>query len=258
MRVLLTNDDGIEAPGLLALAHALRDAGHDLVVAAPAGDSSGSGTSLGAIDHGTIVACEPHALPGLDGVPAHRVSAPPAFAVLAACFGALGPPPDVVVAGINDGHNTGRSVLHSSTVGAALTASTAGRSALAVSCGDRPGARFDTAAAVGVAVLGWLVAHAPKRTVLNVNVPDVDLADLRGVRWARLGRVGSSGLMIKPAADGLRLERFPTAQDVLARDEHADTDAALVAARCVSVTGLLGGPREVSDLGSLEGVLPVG
>ncbi|MFI5613688.1 5'/3'-nucleotidase SurE [Amycolatopsis sp. NPDC051903] len=257
MRVLLTNDDGIEAPGLLALAHALRDAGHDLVVAAPAADSSGSGTSLGAIDHGTIVATSPYRLPGLEDVPAHRVSAPPAFAVLAACFGALGPPPDVVVAGVNDGHNTGRAVLHSSTVGAALTASTAGRSALAVSCGEYPGARFDTAAAVGVAVLRWLISEAPRRTVLNVNVPDVDIAALQGIRWARLGRVGSAGLTIKPAADGLRLERFPTAHDVLAAEEHRDTDSAVVASRCVSVTGLVGGPREVSDLGSLAGVLPV-
>jgi broad specificity polyphosphatase/5'/3'-nucleotidase SurE len=86
MRVLCTNDDGIRSPGLHALAHHLRLAGHDVLVAAPAEDLSGASAAIGRlhVDH----------------------------------LGAFGEPPDVVVSGINSGLNTGHSVLHSGTVGA--------------------------------------------------------------------------------------------------------------------------------------------
>src|SRR5690606_9989949 len=244
MRMLLTNDDGVEAEGLRVLARAVRDEGHEVVIVAPLADVSGSGTSLGTIADGAVIKAGTMVLDGLEDVETHWVDAPPSFAVLAACMGRFGPPPDVVVSGINPGWNTGRYLLFSSTVGAALTASMVGRSALAVSCGDLPGARFDTAALVARSALRWLVGHARARTVLNVNVPDVDAAAIKGVRCAPPGPVSSAALDLTSADEGLRLGRSANTER-LADPRLADTDAGLVAAGYVAVTGLLGGARQL-------------
>lgn len=244
MRVLLTNDDGVDAAGLRVLARAVRDEGHEVVIAAPSRDVSGSGTSLGTFSDGEVIRTGTTTLDGLDDVETHWVDAPPAFAVLAACLGRFGPPPDVVVSGINPGHNTGRFILFSSTVGAALTASMAGRPALAVSCGDLPHARFDTAATVACSALRWLLEHAEARTVLNVNVPDLDTSAIRGVRFAPLGPVSTVGLTLDPVHEGLRFGRF--ANTARAADpRYSGTDAGLVTAGYVTVTGMTGGAREL-------------
>lgn len=244
MRVLLTNDDGVEAEGLRVLAQAVRDEGHDVVIAAPLHDVSGSGTSLGTFADGEVIRTGTAVLDGLAGVETHWVDAPPAFAVLAGCLGRFGPAPDLVVSGINPGWNTGRFILFSSTVGAALTASMAGRPALAVSCGDLPHARFDSAAEVACSALRWLIAHADERTVLNVNVPDVDTSEIRGVRFAPLGPVSTVGLTLDPVGEGLRFGRFPNLERA-AEPRFSETDAGLVTAGYVTVTGMTGGAREL-------------
>src|SRR5271170_2589419 len=118
MRILVTNDDGIDAPGLGALVGRLVAADHDVAVAAPSSERSGSGTSLGGVDDGTPISVTDHVLPAAPSVPAVAIDGPPGLAVLAACVGALGEPPDAVISGINAGPNTGRSLLFSGTVGA--------------------------------------------------------------------------------------------------------------------------------------------
>ena len=129
----------------------------------------------------------------LGPVPCFAVSASPAFIVLIATRGAFGPPPEVVLYGINRGPNTGAAVLHSGTVGAALTAVANGCLAMAVSLGVqfRPGAqeslaRWDTAAEVAGDLLPLLTGPF----VLNVNVPNLDAGDLRGIRRAHLAEFG--------------------------------------------------------------------
>jgi 5'-nucleotidase len=133
MKVLVTNDDGVSSPGLHALVQALVDDGHDVVVAAPDRDMSGSGAAIGQIHVDEHIDAQPVELPGLPGVPAYAVDGPPGLCVLAARLGGFGYPPDVVVSGINPGCNTGRAILHSGTVGAALTAANFGGRGLAVS-----------------------------------------------------------------------------------------------------------------------------
>jgi 5'/3'-nucleotidase len=133
MKVLVTNDDGIESAGLHALVRALVEDGRDVVVAAPDRDMSGSGAAIGQIHLDEHIDAEPVELPGLPFVPAYAVDGPPGLCVLAARLGGFGDPPDVVVSGINPGCNTGRAVLHSGTVGAALTAANFGGRGLAVS-----------------------------------------------------------------------------------------------------------------------------
>jgi len=132
-RVLVTNDDGIDSPGLHALAAAAVRAGLEVIVAAPAEQSSGAGAALTATRHEGRTIVERRELPGLDGVEAWAVQAQPGHIVVAALNGWFDPAPDVVLSGINHGANVGRAVLHSGTVGAALTAGISDVRGLAVS-----------------------------------------------------------------------------------------------------------------------------
>ena len=122
VRVLITNDDGVEAPGLHALALAVHRAGHDVMVVAPSGERSGSGAAIGRLHRGGPHACTEVSWPELPGVPVYAIDVPPAATVYAGALGAFGPRPDAVASGINPGMNYGHLVLHSGTVGAALTA----------------------------------------------------------------------------------------------------------------------------------------
>lgn len=239
MRVLVTNDDGIDAPGLHALARGLSEVGYQVVVVAPDRDHSGYGAALGDVGAGT----DPHLsiasahVPGAEGIEAWSVAGPPALCVLAARLGGFGEAPDVVVSGVNPGHNTGRAVLHSGTVGAALTGANFGISGLAVSVAADPEPRFDTAAAIAVAGLGWLVT-APTRTVLNLNVPGMDAADLRGTRWASLAPFGTVRSTLHPSGpERLELSLVETAVELPPESDTALVRAGYVAATCLTGVG---------------------
>jgi 5'-nucleotidase len=121
MRILITNDDGVFAPGIAALARGLWAAlgdRHDLVVVAPMVDHSGAGAAVGRVYERESIPYEEVDLPGLAHVPTFGIDGPPALAVIVACIEGFGPRPDLVVSGINHGVNAGRSALHSGTVGA--------------------------------------------------------------------------------------------------------------------------------------------
>jgi len=187
---------------------------------------------MGGPDGVEVTSVELDAIPD---VPAFAVDAPPALIVIIARLGAFGDPPDVVVSGINPGPNTGRSTLHSGTVGAALTAANMGLSGLAVSVGARGEIHYETAATVGAGALDWVAASPPK-TVLNLNVPNVPLAEVRGVRAARLAPFGTVRTTLGETVDGrLQVELRETEEEL-----DADTDTALVVAGYVAVTPLVG------------------
>lgn len=243
MRILVTNDDGIDGPGLVPLARALLAEGHQVDVAVPATDRSGTGSGIGSIEHGTEVAYAEPELPRLPGVPIRVFDAPPAFGVLASCTGILGPRPELVVSGINDGFNTGRFLLASSTVGAALAAGSLGVRAVAISAGFAPEHRFDTAARVAVETVHWMIDHSPARTVLNVNVPNLGVEDLKGVRLAGLAPRGLMGLRIQRKDSSLRLERYENTKGL-----GVGTDAALVEEGYVSISVL----PSIADAGRMH------
>jgi 5'-nucleotidase len=200
VRVLVTNDDGVDAPGLAALTRALvgwvDDAAakggprHEIVVVAPSSNYSGAGAAVGSVTDRTTIPYRRASVEGAEGVEAYGLDASPALSVIAGALGAVGPRPDLVLSGINHGVNVGRSVLHSGTVGAALTASQLGISALAVSlrAGVTPDP-WESAADLAVSLIPVL-AGAPARTVLNLNVPALPLADILGLRWARVSGAG--------------------------------------------------------------------
>ena len=145
--------------------------------------------------------------PGLEGITAFAADALPALIVMMACLGAFGPAPDFVASGINPGRNVGRAVLHSGTVGAALTCVHFGLRGLATSIwassaplaheprGDAH-THFESAAALAVSFAAYLEG-APARTVFNLNVPDLALGEIRGVRRAGLS---ASGLILAAQA----------------------------------------------------------
>src|SRR4051794_24118655 len=235
MRVMVTNDDGVRAPGIAALARAVVAAGYDVVVVAPMDDRSGSSAALGPVHLSASLAVETVELPGLDGVPCYGVDGPPAVAVMTARLGGFGEEPDVIVSGINPGANTGRSVLHSGTVGAALAGANFGVSGLAVSVAPSEPYHWDTAAAIAVEALAWLV-DAPRKTVLNLNVPALPLAEVKGVRFGRLAPFGTVRTAIAEATDGrLELELRVTGERL-----DPDTDTALVNAGWAVLTPLVG------------------
>jgi 5'-nucleotidase len=192
MRVLITNDDGIDSPGLGVLAATARDFGLDPLVAAPARDHSGVGAALIGADHTGRIRVENRSLPSLPDIKAVAVGASPALIVILALAGAFGPPPDAVLSGINDGPNLGLVVLYSGTVGAALSAAAHNKPALAVSLHTMAGdteRHWETAAAVTARVLPALTANEHPM-VLNVNVPNRPADALRGIRRASLTSFG--------------------------------------------------------------------
>ena len=187
MRLLITNDDGIDSPGLSALAEAAaawcESGGHELVIAAPASEQSGSSASMGVLAHHKPVACSRETVASQE---AYRVDATPGACVILGCLGAFGEPPNIVLSGINYGANCGRSVLPSGTIGAALTAANYGRSGLAVSLdapGEDPEMFWDVAAQMACDYLDW-VCDSPKKTAASLNVPNLSREDIRGVQFA--------------------------------------------------------------------------
>lgn len=198
MRILVTNDDGIDSTGLHVLARALVPVG-DVVVVAPDTEYSGFGAALG-----TLHTMQPEVHEEeIEGVPeAWAVTAAPAMCVFFARLGVFGDV-DLVVSGINPGINVGRAVYHSGTVGAALTARNGGMHGMAVSqavtghgiegqAWDEMlvGQHWDTAATVAAEAARGLLASPPARpVVVNLNVPNCPHAEIDGWRHAEVGTV---------------------------------------------------------------------
>ena len=236
-RVLVTNDDGVGSPGIVALASALHRAGHQVQVVAPLADLSGAGASIGPLHRSESIPVAERHWPELPGVRVLAVERPPATAVYLACLGAFGERPDVVASGINPGANTGHLVLHSGTVGAALTAAGLGVSALAVSMKwDENGIyEWDTAATLAVHALDW-VLEEPGPRVLNLNVPNRPIEQLRGIRDANLAAYGEFWVASTDLRDGdLRME-FQGKTDT----PEPGTDEALLIEGYATVTPLVG------------------
>jgi 5'-nucleotidase len=205
MRILVTNDDGIDNTGLHTLASMAVEEGHDVVIAAPSTDASGTSAAMSAelTDDGEgRIPAVARVLPGLEDVPAFAVAATPAYIVVIACNGAFGEPPEVVLSGVNLGANTGVPVLHSGTVGAALTGITRGCRAMAVSldAGYPPSMpEWATAKEAARRLLPLLAEH--KGFALNVNVPNIALTGLKGIRQTTLAVHGIVQLMLHERGD---------------------------------------------------------
>ncbi|MEV4756384.1 5'/3'-nucleotidase SurE [Micromonospora sp. NPDC049559] len=259
-RVLITNDDGIAAPGIRTLARAAVEQGLDVVVAAPNTDASGTSAAMTAVERDGRVLVEEHDIGELPGVPSYGVSGSPGFIALIAIHGAFGPPPALVLSGINRGANVGRAVLHSGTAGAAFTAAANGCRAMAVSLdvlsideattGSGGAAvesasiadearHWETAARVAMDLLPRL-AEAPEECILNVNTPDIPYERLRGVQRASLASFGQVQMTVAEVGRGF----IRTALEESGKEVEPGTDVAWLAEGYASVTTI----RAITEL----------
>ena len=228
MRILVSNDDGYFSPGIALLAERLGALG-EVTVVAPERDRSGASNSL-TLDRPLTVRRAANGFRYIDGTPTDCVHL--------ALTGLVDPLPDLVVSGINHGANMGDDTIYSGTVAAATEGYLFGIPSLAVSLVGKTGRHFETAAAVAVQMVERF-ARAPfaPPILLNINVPDVPLAELGGIEATRLGRRhkaepvvqvktprGETAYWIGPAGD--------------AQDAGPGTDFHAVAAGRVSVTPL--------------------
>lgn len=203
MHALVTNDDGIDSPGLVPIAHAALEAGYEVMVAAPNKQYSGAGASLaGEPEHAGFKVSEGRP-PGLsEEIPAIAVHASPALIAYGGVLGMFSSRPDIVLSGVNLGPNAGPAVVHSGTVGAALTAAAMGVPALAASMGTMKPRHWDTAQAIIARVLPTVPSLPLDGRILNLNIPDAPLADVLGIRAATLGRYADS---VDRAADQVKM-----------------------------------------------------
>jgi 5'-nucleotidase len=236
MRVLVTNDDGIDSPGLRALAEVVRDRGHDVLVAAPSSDRSGTSSSVTGVTSFGDVVWEPRPWDGWPPDTVLSVDATPALITLVAVHEKFGPRPELVVSGINIGANTGRAILHSGTVGAAFTAYQNGCPALAISLDvvdDRTDPmHWDTAGVVAGRILDWM-GEDDRHLVINGNVPNLAVDELAGIRQGTLDLLGTFQAVMTEQSG--RIVRVTVAEG---DGPGAETDSALLHRGFVSVTAL--------------------
>lgn len=188
MRILLSNDDGYQAPGLASLAQAVSTVAA-IDVVAPERDRSGASNSL-TLGFPLRMHKADNGFSYVDGTPTDCVHL--------AITGILEHEPDIVISGINRGANLGDDVIYSGTVAAAMEGRFLGLPAMAVSLVGQEGKHFETAAAVVLDLLDELANEPlPADTILNINVPDVPVDQLRGMEATRLGHRHKSEPVIK-------------------------------------------------------------
>jgi 5'/3'-nucleotidase len=238
--ILLTNDDGIQAEGLKALAAALEGFATVSVVA-PSREQSGAAQSL------TLrqpIICHPA------GERQWAVDGTPADAVIVALHKLLPEPPDLVISGINFGANLGENAYYSGTVGAAREAALHHIPALAISlCSKKTGAKFDAAARVARAAAELILREGlPDQVLLNINVPDPWDG---GVRFTRQSKKITRN-QLSEGKDPRGRTYFWLFEQKINKDVEPDTDYAAIFAGAVSVTPLHLDPTDDESLNHLS------
>lgn len=177
MHILITNDDGIRAEGLLQLTRAAIRAGHRVTVCAPDRERSASSHSLSIVPALRVVET------AVEGAPGWAVDGTPVDCARLGVFLTRGNPADLVISGINRGPNLGGACIYSGTVNAAMEASMAGRPALAASLNSFSSRDYSAAAEMTLRVAEWAVRHPlPRGVMYNLNVPDLPAEKIRGIR----------------------------------------------------------------------------
>lgn len=182
MHILVTNDDGIRAPGIFALQQALRTVpGAKVTVMGPAENQSAVGHRKTLFEPMRI---DQVTLP--DGVEAFACSGSPADSIALALMGYIAEKVDIVVSGVNKGPNMGQDITYSGTVTAAMEGAIFGLPAIAVSLDSYTEPKFETAANFAAKLVPHVLEHGlPELTLLNVNVPP---DPVKGVQITRQGK----------------------------------------------------------------------
>ena len=228
MKILLSNDDGYFAKGLLVLAAALKERA-DITIVAPDKNRSAASNSLTLELPLRASEIEPNF---------YKVDGTPADCVHLAITGLIETEPDMVIAGINHGANMGDDVLYSGTLAAATEGRFLGFPAIAISLASNEPQYFETAAEVAVYLLRRIQEKPlAQDVVLNVNVPDIPVAELKGYQVTRLGQRHKSEPVIK-SQDPRGRPIYWVGPPGLARDDGFGTDFDAVRTNYVSITPL--------------------
>jgi 5'-nucleotidase len=230
MHILVSNDDGVDAPGIRFLADALASLGRVTVVA-PDRDRSGASNSL-TLDMPIRAHCQE------DG--RWRVAGTPTDCVHLALLGLLDDEPDVVVSGINNSANLGDDVIYSGTVAAAMEGRYLGHPAIAVSLvsENHQARHYESAARAAVETLRHVLREPlPADTILNLNVPDLPWQDIRGFEVTRLGHRHRAEACIRQT-DPRGRSMWWIGPAGPAQDNGLGTDFDAVRRRCISITPL--------------------
>ncbi len=228
LKILLTNDDGIFSRGLHALYHALKVLG-EVVVVAPDRERSTISHAI-TLDRPLRVKVEGEGMYAVDGTPADCVNL--------AVNGLLEDKPDFIVSGINLGENLGCDILYSGTVSAAFEGTRMGIPSLAVSIVARENFNFEAACEYTVRILRAVKKYGlPEDTLLNINVPNLPVKDIKGVKVTRQGkRIYSDAVVEKVDPRGRKY--YWIGGDVLGYLEEEGTDFEAVNRGYVSITPL--------------------
>ncbi len=248
-RILVTNDDGIHAPGLKVLEKIAKSLSPDVWVVAPESEHSGASHSLTLRRPLQINKITPRKF---------AVSGTPSDCTLIAVNHIInGRRPDIVLSGVNRGANLGEDVLYSGTVAAAMEGAMLGIPAIAFSqVRVKDKLHWETAAAFAPQVIKKLVSLPwPKGVLMSVNFPPVAPKDVTGIEVGRQGR-RMSHVEVVHARDPFEREvtwigDFPTDEP-----EHPETDLGIVLTRAVSVTPLHFDLTHGAMLRRMEGLFP--
>lgn len=235
MKILLTNDDGVYSIGIQTIAKVLVEAGHELLLVAPDRERSGCGHSM-TMDRPVHLRSVDRLFLSAD-FNAKACDGTPTDCVIMA-IDAMGFKPDMVISGINQGPNLGDDLTYSGTVCAAMEGVIFGYPSIAVSLvmsSKENEINNETAAEITMALLDWVRTYPiPNGVLYNVNVPNIPLSEIKGVRVTRKG--------IRRYVDKIRTVKTPSGGEAywiggnIEDDMSEGTDVSAVANNYVSVT----------------------
>jgi len=234
MRVLVTNDDGISADGLWALVAELKKAA-EVVVVAPSEERSAVGTAVSLFRPLRVTSIAPP----VAGVEAYSTDGTPSDSVILALGKLAADRIDMVVSGINPGPNLGDDAFISGTVGAALQGYLHGLPALAISL-DGANSPHVTIAAKVAALLAQKIDQTalPRYVLLNVNVPNLPLHEIKGLRVTQpANRSHGHSVIVKQGSEG-KQTRYQLIRQRLTNDTGLNTDVAAIERGDISITPL--------------------
>lgn len=229
MRILLVNDDGIFAPGIRILADKLKQCGHQVTIIAPDAERSAASHSL-SLKRDIRVTRQAENEYAIGGTPVD--------CAVIALQKIITEPIDLVISGINAGQNMGEDVLYSGTVAAAAEASLMGYRTLAISINSYTEQKYETAATWMCRMLDMGLADlARPHQVLNINVPNISIDEVKGIRLTRTGhrKYYNFVKIVEEFADGFS---YRIGGDLPVWDIEHGTDAEAVSNGYISITPL--------------------
>jgi 5'-nucleotidase len=232
MRILITNDDGVHAPGLKVLEKIARQLSDDVFVVAPETDQSGVAHSLSLADPLRLRKISDRHF-AVKGTPTDCI-------IMGVRKLMIDCPPDLILSGVNKGQNVAEDVTYSGTIAGAMEGTLLGFPSIALSqCYSPQGAFWDCAETHAAGLIGKLIAQGfPPGVLLNLNFPACHAAEVKGATLARQGRRDAELMKIEPRFDGRGNPYYWIAFERPDFEVGAGTDLEAVAQKKISVTPL--------------------